>query len=129
MTDDRANPADPAPFYEAHVFVCTNDRGDGAKRPSCARRGSERLRDYMKKRTRAAGVRGVRINVAGCLDRCELGCTLVIYPEGVWYHVDTEADIDEVIETHLAQGGRVERLMLARDQTTLGPEQDSAPGR
>jgi (2Fe-2S) ferredoxin len=54
----------------------------------------------------------VRINAAGCLDRCELGPTLVIYPEGVWYSCPTTADIDEVLETHLKNGGRVERLML-----------------
>ena len=54
----------------------------------------------------------VRINNAGCLDRCELGPTVVIYPEGVWYSCTTKEDIDEVLQTHLVQGGRVERLML-----------------
>jgi (2Fe-2S) ferredoxin len=127
MTTDRSTPDDPAPFYDAHVFVCTNDRGEGAKRPSCARHGSEALRDYMKKQTRAAVGRQVRINASGCLDRCELGCTLVIYPEGVWYHYDTKADLDEIIETHLKAGRRVERLMLGKDQTALRPEQVTAP--
>jgi (2Fe-2S) ferredoxin len=123
MSTDRNLPSDPAPFYEAQVFVCTNDRGEGAKRPSCARRGSEKLRDYMKAQARAAGLKNVRINASGCLDRCELGCDLVIYPEGVWYHYDTREDLDEIIEMHLKQGKRVERLMLMTEQTELRPEQ------
>jgi len=67
----------------------------------------------MKKRATALGLTGdVRINAAGCLDRCELGPVLVIYPEGVWYSVQSEADVEEILQTHLVQGGRVERLML-----------------
>ena len=124
--NDRSRRGDPVPHFDAHVFVCTNDRGPDAPRPSCARSGSEKLRDYMKAATRAAGVGNVRINASGCLDRCELGCTMVIYPEGVWYHYETRADIDEIIETHLRQGSRVSRLMLSHDQTELRPEQRSA---
>ena len=109
---DRARPTDPKPYYEAHVFCCTNRRQDGHPRGSCADKGSEDLRDYMKNRARELGLKKVRINNAGCLDRCELGPTLVIYPEGVWYTCATTADIDEVLDTHLLKGGRVERLML-----------------
>ena len=58
------------------------------------------------------GLKNVRINSSGCLDRCELGPTMVIYPEGVWYSVTNQQDIDEVLQTHLVEGGRVERLML-----------------
>jgi len=54
----------------------------------------------------------VRVNAAGCLDRCELGPNLVIYPEGVWYTFKTEADIDEIIRGHLVEGRRIDRLML-----------------
>ncbi len=106
--------------------MCTNDRGENARRPSCARRGSEKLRDYMKAQVRAAGLENIRVNASGCLDRCELGCTLAIYPEGVWYHYDTRADLDEIIQTHLKQGGRVERLMLTTEQEELRPEQMAA---
>ena len=70
------------------------------------------LRDHMKDKARALGLKNVRINASGCLDRCELGPTVVIYPEGVWYACATKEDIDEVLQTHLVQGGRVERLML-----------------
>jgi (2Fe-2S) ferredoxin len=66
----------------------------------------------MKDKAKALGLKNVRINASGCLDRCELGPTVVIYPEGVWYSVATKEDIDEVLQTHLVQGGRVDRLML-----------------
>jgi len=108
----REKPTDPAPYYEAHVFCCTNRRADGHPRGSCAERGGEALRDYMKSKAKALGLKNVRINSAGCLDRCELGPTMVIYPEGVWYSVSTREEIDEVLEKHLVEGGRVERLML-----------------
>ena len=61
---------------------------------------------------RALGLNNVRVNNAGCLDRCELGPTMVIYTEGVWYACVTKEDVDEVLDTHLVKGGRVERLML-----------------
>jgi (2Fe-2S) ferredoxin len=108
----RQKPTDPEPYYEAHVFCCTNRRPAGHPRGCCADKGSEELRDYMKNRARELGLKKVRINNAGCLDRCELGPTVVVYPEGVWYSVANKEDIDEVLRTHLVQGGRVERLML-----------------
>lgn len=114
---------DPKPYFAAHVFCCTNRRPDGHPRGSCAAHGAEKLRDYMKVRAKELGIPGIRVNSAGCLDRCELGPTLVIYPEGVWYTVRTPADVDEILGTHLAGGGRVERLMLLPDQVTLRPDQ------
>src|SRR5216684_2042692 len=62
------------------------------------------LRDYMKGRAKDLGLKNVRINSAACLDRCELGPTVVIYPEGVWYSCATKEDIDEVLQTHLVKG-------------------------
>jgi (2Fe-2S) ferredoxin len=110
---------DPPQFYAAHVFVCCNRRPDGHARGSCAARGSERLRDYMKARAKELGLRRVRVNMAGCLDRCEFGPTVVIYPEGVWYRPRTTDDIDEILQAHLQEGGRARRLMLT--------ERDVAP--
>jgi len=107
-----ANLPDPEPYFRLHVFACTNRRPDNHPRGSCAARGSEPLRDYLKGRVRDLGIPDVRINAAGCLDRCELGPNLVIYPEGVWYHFESRADLDEIIETHIVKGGRVARLML-----------------
>jgi (2Fe-2S) ferredoxin len=113
-------PDDPAPYYDLHVFCCTNRRPDAHPRSSCAAKGSEEMRDYLKNKAKEAGVKGVRINSAGCLDRCELGPTMVIYPEGVWYGYKTEADLDEILATHIQGGGRVTRLLLKPED---GPPQ------
>jgi (2Fe-2S) ferredoxin len=107
--------SDPKPFYRAHIFVCTNERPENHPRGSCARKGAEKLRNYMKSRAKELGMGledGVRVNNAGCLERCELGPTIVIYPDGVWYRAETFEDIDEILEVHVRQGGRVVRLML-----------------
>lgn len=112
---------DPPLFYRAHVFLCCNRRPEGHRRGSCAARGSEALRDYMKARAKELGLMGVRINQAGCLDRCEFGPAMVIYPEGVWYRPQTREDIDEILAVHVQGGGRVRRLMLT--------EQDVPPAK
>ena len=109
---ERTKPGDPGPYYEAHVFCCTNRRPAGHPRGSCADKGSEALRDHMKTRAKELGLKNVRINASGCLDRCELGPTVVIYPEGIWYSCPTKDDIEEVLQTHLVKGERVSRLML-----------------
>jgi (2Fe-2S) ferredoxin len=93
---------DPPLFFEAHLFVCCNRRPDGHKR----------LRDYMKARAKELGLGRVRVNMAGCLDRCELGPCMVIYPEGIWYRINNEFDVDAVLQAHLRDGGRVDHLML-----------------
>ena len=103
---------DPAAYYRAHVFVCSNERAAGHPRGCCKEKGGEELRVYMKKKAGEMGLKGVRVNNAGCLDRCELGPTLVIYPEGVWYTYKDQADLDEILEVHVKGGGRVSRLML-----------------
>ena len=108
----RETPADPPPWFRVHLFACTNRRPDGHRRGSCAARGGEALRDYMKARAKELGIPGIRVNSAGCLDRCEFGPALVIYPEGVWYRAETRADVDEILAVHVQGGGRVRRLML-----------------
>ena len=108
----RSRPGDPAPYYEAHVFCCVNERPPGHPRGCCKAKGAETLRNYLKARAKELGLARVRVNQAGCLDRCELGPTVVIYPEGVWYSVATIADMEEVLQSHLIGGRRVERLLL-----------------
>jgi len=103
------------PYYRVHIFACTNTRPEKHPRGSCAARGGQKLRDYMKARAKELGIESVRVNSAGCLDRCELGPVIVIYPEGVWYNAQTFEDIDEILDTHVINGGRVTRLMLAPD--------------
>ncbi len=108
-------PGDPKLLFEAHLFVCCNRRPDGHHRGSCAARGSEPLRDYMKARAKEMRLPSVRVNTAMCLDRCELGPCVVIYPEGVWYKIATKQDVDEILETHLRDGKRVTRLLISND--------------
>src|SRR6266436_6301640 len=91
---------DPSLFYRTHIFCCTNTRPPGHPRGCCSEKGSEKLRNYMKVRAKELGIVDTRVNAAGCLDRCELGPTMVIYPEGVWYGYRNTADIDEILETH-----------------------------
>lgn len=102
------------PFFERHVFFCCNQRVDD-DRASCENHGATALRDYCKKRVKKLGLAGegkVRVNMAGCLDRCELGPVAVVYPEGVWYRYQTTADVDEIVDTHLLGGEPVKRLMI-----------------
>ena len=113
-------------FYNAHVFCCTNERPPGHKRGCCKEKGADTLRNYMKARVKEEGLDGVRVNTAGCLDRCELGPTMVVYPEGVWYTYGSKADVDEIIASHLKGGVPVSRLMLKNDQVDLTPEQKSS---
>ena len=101
------------PYFKHHVFFCTNQRSEGE---CCAEHGAQGGRDYMKKRCKALGIHGegnVRINTAGCLDRCSRGPVMVIYPEGVWYTWVDREDLDEIIERHLIAGEQVERLRVS----------------
>ncbi|MFK5914333.1 MAG: (2Fe-2S) ferredoxin domain-containing protein [Woeseiaceae bacterium] len=99
--------------FKQHVFFCVNQRENG--KSCCANLGAQRVRDYAKKRIKELSMSGegkVRINMAGCLDRCEQGPVIVIYPEETWYTYLDESDIDEIIEQHLQQGKIVERLLI-----------------
>jgi (2Fe-2S) ferredoxin len=103
---------DPPLYFDAHIFVCCNRRPEGHKRGSCAERGSEKLRDYMKARAKEMGLANLRVNSAGCLDRCELGPCVVIYPEGVWYRIGSTEDVDAILSEHVRDGGRATAQML-----------------
>ncbi len=101
------------PYYERHVFFCCNQRSDG--RASCEDHGAAELRDYCKKQVKQLGLAAagqVRVNMAGCLDRCEQGPVAVVYPEGVWYRYQNKADVDEIVEKHLRGGEPVARLRI-----------------
>ncbi len=101
------------PFFERHVFFCLNQREEG--RACCGQHGSAAAQKHAKRRIEELGLSGrgkIRINQAGCLDRCEEGPVLVVYPEGIWYtYVDT-SDIDEIIDCHLVGGKVVDRLKI-----------------
>lgn len=99
--------------YQYHLFFCTNQRANGEK--CCEDFKSSAMRDYAKQRCKSLGLHKdnkVRINTAGCLNRCELGPVAVVYPEGLWYTWVDEADMDEIIDSHLVNGKPVERLLL-----------------
>ncbi len=100
-------------YYQHHVFFCTNQRKGGEQ--CCAQQGAEDIRDYAKQRIKQLGLNGegrIRINIAGCLDRCSEGPVLVVYPEEVWYTYMDNSDIDEIISEHLQNGRVVERLKI-----------------
>ena len=101
-------------YYERHIFFCCNQR-EGKERPSCNGKGASAMRDYAKGRVKELGLAGpgkLRVNMAGCLDRCEEGPCIVVYPDAVWYTYVDRADIDEIIEEHLSHGRVVERLRI-----------------
>jgi (2Fe-2S) ferredoxin len=103
----------PTPYYHYHLFFCTNRREDGSA--CCQNFNSQGMRDYAKARTKDLGIAGpggVRVNTAGCLDRCAEGPVCVVYPEGVWYTWVDREDVDEIIEEHLMHGRVVERLKI-----------------
>jgi (2Fe-2S) ferredoxin len=102
------------PAFEHHVFVCANARPAGAPRRSCTANGTSDLHTQLQQLTKAAGLAGrVRINKAGCLDQCEHGPVMVVYPEAVWYGNVQPADAAEIVQEHLVGGHPVERLRLA----------------
>jgi (2Fe-2S) ferredoxin len=104
-------------YFRAHVFCCTNQRDASDPRGCCHDRGGKTLRNYMKAKAKKLGIEGVRINDAGCLDRCEDGPTMVIYPEGAWYRCESREDIDEVLQSHVIEGRPVARLLLPDRET------------
>jgi (2Fe-2S) ferredoxin len=100
-------------YFQRHVFFCLNERP--APDACCAVHQSAQMQAYAKERVKRLGIAGpgkVRINKAGCLDRCESGPCLVVYPEAVWYTYVDRNDIDEIIESHLVGGKVVGRLRL-----------------
>lgn len=102
-------------YYKRHVFFCTNLRPEGGDRPSCGRCGSAALREFAKQRVKElelAGKGGVRVNTSGCLDRCEEGPAVVVYPEGTWYTYVDEEDVEEIVTSHLRDGIEVDRLKI-----------------
>jgi (2Fe-2S) ferredoxin len=101
------------PSFQRHVFVCINERPADSPKGCCKARGGVEVRDALKAGLNARGVgKVIRANNAGCLDQCEHGVAVVVYPEQVWYGGVTPGDVDEIIEQHLLGGKLVERLLI-----------------
>ena len=104
--------SDDTSYYERHIFFCLNERK--SPEASCAQHDAQGAFDRCKQLVKAAGLSGpgkVRVNKAGCLDRCAGGPVAVVYPEAVWYSYVDEQDIDEIVESHLKNGKVVQRLL------------------
>ncbi len=99
-------------YYQRHIFFCLNERKNGEA--CCAQHQAQQAFDHCKAKVKSQGLSGpgqVRVNKAGCMDRCAAGPVVVVYPEAVWYsYVDLE-DIDEIVESHLKNGQVVQRLL------------------
>lgn len=100
------------PPYTKQLFICTNRRPDGSPRGCCATKGGDELRIAFKKELDAQEVKGVRANEAGCLDACERGAAVAVYPDNVWYGAVTQADVKEIVTEHIIGGRPVERLLM-----------------
>ena len=102
----------PTSYFERHIFFCLNERKNGEV--CCANYQAQAAFDHCKAKVKEAGISGpgqVRVNKAGCLDRCSAGPVVVVYPEAVWYSYVDHADIDEIVDSHLKNGQVVERLL------------------
>ena len=100
--------------YKYHIFFCTNKREKGHPRGCCADKSSLKLRNIMKIKTKELGLKNIRINASGCLDKCEFGPTMVVYPEAIWYTVKNEKDVEDIINSHLLKGKPVKRLLALK---------------
>ncbi|MEZ5172588.1 MAG: (2Fe-2S) ferredoxin domain-containing protein [Bacteroidia bacterium] len=103
--------------YHRHVFICTNQRASDAPRPSCGEQTGMALVAAFKKaiKDKKLDIR-VRAQRAGCLDLCEHGPTVVVYPEAVFYGNVSLADVEEIVDQHIVSGNPVQRLRLKFDK-------------
>ncbi len=110
---ESAPPANATPYFERHIFFCLNERPNGDN--CCSLHGAHAGFERCKSQVKALKLNGpgqVRVNKAGCLDRCASGPVAVVYPDGVWYSYVDAADIDEIVESHLKNGRVVQRLLI-----------------
>ncbi len=101
------------PRFQKHIFICNNERKADDPRGCCVGRGSLDMLDYAKGRVKEMGLKGkVRVNKAGCLDACEYGPSLVVYPDNIWYSPQTSEDMEEILQEHILNDRVVERIKI-----------------
>ena len=101
------------PRFEKHIFICENKREPGHPRGCCSEKGSPEIKELFKKRLKELGLNSkVRANTSGCLDACEFGPSVVIYPEQIWYGGVSKYDVEEIIQSHIINNIPVERLFI-----------------
>ncbi len=99
--------------FDRHIFVCENKRPDGHPKGCCADKNSVEVRALFKKRLKELGLNSkVRANASGCLDACEYGVTVLIYPEQTWYGGVTVDDVEEIIQQHIINNKPIDRLKI-----------------
>lgn len=99
--------------FEKHIFICENKREPGHPRGCCLDKGSSEIAAQFKKRLKELGLNSkIRANKAGCLDACEFGPSMVVYPEQTWYGGITINDVEEIIQSHIIGNKPVERLLI-----------------
>lgn len=99
--------------YEKHLFICTNQRSASA-RVSCGEAHGLALVAAFKKAILHHGLNTeIRAQRTGCLETCELGPSVVVYPEGIFYGHVGLSDVDEIVSEHLINNRVVERLKLS----------------
>ncbi|HEY0030162.1 MAG TPA: (2Fe-2S) ferredoxin domain-containing protein [Bacteroidia bacterium] len=100
-------------IYDKHIFICTNQRAPEAPRKSCGEAHGMEIVDAFKKRLKELNLPlKLRAQKAGCLDICDLGQTVAIYPDGVFYVGVELRDVEEIIQEHIINNRIVERLRL-----------------
>jgi (2Fe-2S) ferredoxin len=101
------------PQFTHHIFICTNQRDAGSSRGCCDPDGDEELKSAFKKELKKRGLKPlVRANAAGCLDQCELGPTVVIYPQAIWYGGVTVEDVPRIVVETIVNGRVIEELRI-----------------
>lgn len=99
--------------FDKHIFICINQREPGASRKSCGEAHGLEIVDAFKKRLKELNLPiKLRAQKAGCLDICDFGQTVVVYPEGVFYAGVEKEDVNEIIEEHIVHNRPVQRLIL-----------------
>ena len=102
--------------FTHHVFVCGNQRSPGHRRGCCDPEGQDQLRNELKAAAKQRGLTPeVRVNKAGCLEQCEHGPAVVIYPNGIWYGGVTVEDVPRIVEQTLINGEVIEELVIANE--------------